>query len=554
MKRRDSFLINTALLSAVNILMRTISVSFTAYITGKIGEEGVGLFTLVMSVYGLAVTVATSGVNLAAVQLSAHHMAAGQSGFGPARSAMGGCILYGALFGTGTAVAMFLGADFVGNVLLGDSRCVLSLRAMALSLPAIGVSSALAGYFTGIRKIWKNAVVSVAEQFVKIAIVSGTLIFLVPKGLEYACLGVVGGGAAAEGFSLVTSLVLYVFDRKFPAPNSTDITNAPMASAGRARSVTEKSVKQDKQGLAGKFKSLRCAGKLALPVAVGAYMRQGLLTAEHIAIPWGLRRSGRGESDALADYGVLHGMVFPILMFPSAVLGAVSTLLVPELAECKALGNSRRTKDIASGVLRLTLIFAIGVSGVFTCFAGEISEMVYQSSEAGRQLFLTAGLVPAMYLDSAVDGMLKGLGDQVYSMKVNIADSLISLALVVLLVPKMGIDGYIVVLYAAELFNLTLSLARLIMQSGVRVRIFKWIIAPFAAVGVICGTVRFLCAYPVPIVGCAASPRSRIIVVAVLYLAYAVFVLRKNKGEAGELLLKKAPPYPRRKTLTGEKI
>lgn len=459
MKRRDSFLINTALLSAVNILMRTISVSFTAYITGKIGEEGVGLFTLVMSVYGLAVTVATSGVNLAAVQLSAHHMASGQSGFIPARHAMGGCILYGALFGTGTAAAMFFGAGFVGNVLLGDARCVMSLRAMALSLPAIGVSSALAGYFTGIRKIWKNAVISVAEQFVKIAIVSATLIFLVPKGLEYACLGVVGGGAAAEGFSLVTSLILYIFDRKFIRSGAEE---ASPAGVRAGRSHIRKT-----PATGGRRGALIQAGRLAFPVAVGAYMRQGLLTAEHIAIPWGLRRSGRGESDALADYGVLHGMVFPILMFPSAVLGAVSTLLVPELSECMALGNARRTKDIAAGVLRLTLIFAIGVSGVFTCFAGEISNMVYQSSEAGRQLFLTAGLVPAMYLDSAVDGMLKGLGDQVYSMKVNIADSLISLALVVLLVPKMGIDGYIVVLYSAELFNLTLSLARLIMRSGV---------------------------------------------------------------------------------------
>lgn len=528
MKRRGSFLVNTALLSAVNILMRTISVSFTAYITGKIGEEGVGLFTLVMSVYGLAVTIATSGVNLAAVQLSARHMASGDGGYTAARGAMRGCILYGAMFGTGTAVAMLLGADFVGGVLLGDSRCVPSLRAMALSLPAIGISSALSGYFTGIRKIWKNAVVSISEQLVKIAIVSAALVFLVPRGLEYACLGVVGGGAAAEGFSLVTSALLYVFDRCSRKKSFTSAAPQGIFS-GRCSSNAQSAAKDSEAA------ALKQAGRLALPVAVGAYMRQGLLTAEHIAIPWGLRRSGRAEADALADYGVLHGMVLPILTFPSAVLGAVSTLLVPELSECKALGSSERTREIAAAVLRMTLILAIGVCGIFICFASQISELVYQSSEAGHHLFLMSGLVPAMYLDSAVDGMLKGLGDQVYSMKVNIADSIMSLVLVVLLVPRMGIEGYIVVLYAAELFNLTLSLARLIMQSGVKVRVISWIVSPFAAISAICSAVHLLSAYPVPVIGCASSPKLQLAAVGTVYIAYA-FIKIGNEKRGGLFL------------------
>ena len=49
--------------------MRAVNVSFMAYVTKKVGAGAVGLFTLVGSVYGFAVTLCLSGVNLAAVRL-----------------------------------------------------------------------------------------------------------------------------------------------------------------------------------------------------------------------------------------------------------------------------------------------------------------------------------------------------------------------------------------------------------------------------------------------------------------------------------------------------
>jgi hypothetical protein len=41
----------------------------------------------------------------------------------------------------------------VAGRLLGDMRTLRSLRVLALSLPFISLSSALSGYFTGIRKV-----------------------------------------------------------------------------------------------------------------------------------------------------------------------------------------------------------------------------------------------------------------------------------------------------------------------------------------------------------------------------------------------------------------
>ena len=47
-----------------------------------------------------------------------------------------------------------------------------------------------------------------------------------------------------------------------------------------------------------------------------------------------------------------------------------------------------------------------------------------------------------MYLDTATDAMMKGLGEQVYSMKINVADAAISVLLIALLIPHFGIGGF----------------------------------------------------------------------------------------------------------------
>ena len=66
-----------------------------------------------------------------------------------------------------------------------------------------------------------------------------------------------------------------------------------------------------------------------------------------------------------------------------------------------------------------------------------------------------------MYLDHVTDSMLKGIGEHVFSMWVNIADALLSVVLVFLLIPVLDISGYAIVIIIMELFNFSLSYMRL---------------------------------------------------------------------------------------------
>ncbi len=447
MKRTARFLTNTAFLASLSIIMRGVSLSFNAYISAKIGAESMGLFTLVMSLYGFVVTLACSGVNLASVRLTVESCArlsakgADRGSYKIAvRTAAVKCAVYCLAFSITTGAVLFFLSPIIGKHLLGDVRSILSLKALAVSLPAIALSSSFAGVFTGLGKVYKNAVCSVSEQALKIIITSSALaihIVSFTDKVEYACLAVVGGSALAEAFSLVLSIIMYLFDSKLPQGTTSH----------KNRISTDM--------------KLSDVGKIAFPVAVGAYARQGLSALEHMSIPVGLRKSGLSNEEALSRYGILGGMVFPLLLFPSAVITSAGGLLVPEFAAMKELNEKTKIKEGIRNVFFLTVSFSFGVAAVMLIFSNELGISIYSRQEAGKYIYYCAALVPVMYFDMAVDSVLKGLGEQLHSMKINLIDSGSSLILVLILTPLFGLNGYIVSVYFCEILNCILSFLHL---------------------------------------------------------------------------------------------
>ncbi|WP_312643636.1 oligosaccharide flippase family protein [Hydrogenoanaerobacterium sp.] len=453
MKKIKAFVINALLLTATSLLMRTVGVSFGVYLSNKIGAAGIGLYQLIMSVYTLAVTLSTSGVNLAATRLVAEEL--GRNNPSGAKKAMHRCLAYSIVFGTATAIALYTNAETVGMQWLGDERTILSLKLLAVSLPFIAMSSSISGYFTAVRRVVKSASAQIFEQMVRISLTIAGLTMLMPRGLEFACLAIVGGGSLAELCSFFYSFILYLLDSR--------------------------RYKTDGQVTGGLWRRLL---GISLPVAFSAYARSGLITIEHLLIPRGLKKSGASAEAALASYGLLHGMVLPVILFPAAFLQALSGLLVPELAECRAQCHEVRINYIAARVFQITLLFSIGVAGIMFSFANELAVAIYKNYDTAKYICILAPLIPVMYLDTAVDGMLKGLGEQVSSMRYNIIDASCSVVLVYFLVPKFALAGYICTIFFTELLNSALSANRLISVTQFRFNLWACVIKPlFGIVG-----------------------------------------------------------------------
>ncbi|MBO5415337.1 MAG: polysaccharide biosynthesis protein [Clostridia bacterium] len=522
MNKFKQFIFNGILLTAVSLAMRGVGVSFNVYISNKVGAEAMGLFTLISTVYGFAITLATSGINLAATRLVSEAMGelstAGirevRARSAAVRVVMRKCLLYSLFFGALSSLLLYFLAPFLSLSLLKDGRCISSLRLLSLTLIPISLSSALSGYFSAVRRVYKNAATQVVEQIIKIFICVILLTYFFANDVESACLCVVAGGAIAELVSFLFQVLMYLAEKKV----SSNTANSPDGRLVRRK-------------LLG----------IALPVAFSAYLRSGLITVEHILIPWGLERSGASRSHSLRAYGTVHSMVFPIIFFPSAILSSFAGLLVPEISEARAAGRGDIVNRIISNVFESALIFAIGTAGIMMCFSYELGNMIYPASDAGRYIRMIAPLIPIMYLDTAVDAILKGLGEQVYSMGVNIIDSLLSVILVVILLPALGINGYIITVYFTEIINATLSITRLLSVSQFKPRIARLVFAPLMAIILSSSAVKYLSLLPVfNLLTGSVQIISHIILSAIIYLLLLTLLgsLRPNKLRRGFSLLR----------------
>ncbi len=471
------FAVNALLLVAVNLFMRTVGVAFNVYLSRRAGGEVMGLYSLLFGVYGLALTLGCAGINLGTTRMVADVMgqfcppedtAAGGAADTTCRRAIRGvlkrCLTYSILCGAGAAVVLFFGAPLIGRHWLGDARTVLSLRVLALTLPAVAVSAALGGYFTAVRRIGKNAAVGIVGQFLRVGFCAYLLTLWLPEGVEMTCLALVLGGALSEFCGFLLNLAAFLYDRRRYL--------AIKSSRGCAAETENRATDGATRKLLG----------ITVPVTLAATMRSGLLTLQHALIPKGLKKSGASWEEALASYGVVHSVVLPVVLFPSAFINSYSGLLVPEVAESWARGDHERVARLSFRVITPALIFSIGVAGIMASFGMELGEVVCGSREAGRYIRLLAPLIPIMYVDSSVDAFLKGMGEQVYSMNVNIIDALCSVILVWALLPRMGLSGYIIAIYATETLNTTLSLCRMLRMSGMKVNLWRQVAAPVLSV------------------------------------------------------------------------
>lgn len=446
------FFLNALSVTFTMLLVRGVSVLFNIYVAGLAGSEAMGLFALIGSVYAFSVTLATSGINLGVTRLVSDALGLCDEALALAsvKRAMLLCFISGGL----ASVALYFLSPAICEHLLEDARALSPLRLLALTLVPVAQSSCLSGYFTAVRRVKASSVSQVLVQIFKVGV---TVLFLsrAQKDAESACLALVLGGAVASFAELAISYALYLIDkRRLNSPRGYRPVQSP----------TKK--------LLG----------ITLPVTFSSSVRSALSMLQHSLIPRGLRASGKSPSSALSSYGALHSMAMPLLLFPSALIYGFAGLLIPEVSECCVQRNFERLERVSYRATSLSLFFSIGISGIALFFSEELGLAIFRNAEAARYIRILAPLVPVMYVDGAMDAILKGSGHQVYSMNVNIADSLTACVFAVTLIPRLGIWGYIISIYATEIMNTALSLSKVISVSRSRPRIFHQLVMPILCV------------------------------------------------------------------------
>lgn len=450
--QKKRFAMNAVLLTVTGLLTRLIGVIFRIYISNKIGSQGIGVYQLILTVYMFTTTFATSGITLAVTRLVTDSIAAGKAA--QVAPTVRRFQLAGIGISTLVCFVLYLSAKPIGVYILGDDRTVLALRVLAPSLPFMAISACYRGYFYARRAVMKTASEQLIEQIIEIIVFSAVSAPLIGKGIAYACVALAIGTTVSEMASCLYSFILYKFDvRKLEA----------YGDAGSDGKIPH---------------LLRQALYIALPVTGSSCLRSGLSLIENTLIPYGLRRYGADSVRALSDYGMITGMVMPVITFPAVFLFAFSMLMIPEMSEAKASVHTNGISHMGNRVLQLTFMFTIPTSVILLIFSQGIGELIYGSAEVGFYIGVIAPIIPLTYLDTVVDGMLKGLNEQVHYLAYNMIDSTVRVILTFILIPRYGIKGVVIVMFVSAILNSGLSLLRLIKVAKLKIDLTAWIFKP----------------------------------------------------------------------------
>ena len=382
-----------------------------------------GLLQLVFTVGALAGTLGSSGVRVAMLQMAA--AARGRGDREGLAAALRGCLTWAVLVSTAAAGLLVLLSGPLSRGLLHEPRTAGALRVFALFLPCTVLCGVLRSFHTACGRVRELVGIELLERLVCVGL---TLLFLRAAGraLEGVLRAVLLAGGCA---GLLSPVLLSLLLRREGLPRA---------------------VRPDPQ-----------TARLCLPLALNDYLRAGLGAVEQFLIPYGLGRHS-SPAEGLAAYGVIGAMVFPVLTLPAELLYSMSDLLISELARLRARRDRRRLLGLVRKSLACASLLAVLTAAALWFGGPTIGRAVFHSAAAGRMLRLFSPMVLFLYPDAMVDGLQKGLGQQLWLVRYNTLTNVIDVLGLFTLLPRFGIWGYLATYVTSHLVNFFLSLRRLL--------------------------------------------------------------------------------------------
>ena len=450
---------NGIILTSTALIMRGIGMVFNIYVANKIGSEAVGIFSLIMSVYSFAITISTSGLGIACTYTVSEDFA--KKNYFSAFKSVKTCMIFAITLSIGVSILIFILSPIISNLFLKNMVSPKPLYVITLGLPLISISSVIGGYLSAVGKSFKSAISQGLELTIKM--IFTYILLRNTKNVEDACIALMLADVISEVFSFSLNVIFYNIDKRKYFEKRT----IPVLMKRRIF-------------------------KIVFPIGITSCIRSGLSSLKQFLIPIRLELSGLSYSMAVSKYGLINGMVMPILMFASVFINSFSGLLIPEFSRLLAGGNHKRLITICNTIFNLTFLFSIGICGIFISFSNDISLAVYQNLEPAFWISFFAPLIVFMYIDSIIDGMLKGINQNISVMFCNILDLIVTIAIIYFIVPKIGLAGYVLSIFVSEILNFTISAIQLKKKINFKIDFFNFVIRPILACIIAFFVIRFL--------------------------------------------------------------
>ena len=351
-----------------SLVTRLIAFLFKVFLSRTMGAEALGLFSMGLAVFGLLTMIPSSGIPLTVSRRIAETPDNRQA-FGTVSAGLLVTIAVNAL-----TVGLFL---LFRNPILGLFADQQAEKVVLIMLPATFstcIYNVLRAFMMGRKHYVGYSITETFEEIVNVVVViilmyGGICALSGSETLAYAFL--IGDVA-----TLILLVVLY------------------FCLHGRISKPV---------GFGPIFKS-------STPITLMRLFTSLAATFTAIILPNRMVAAGLSVGEATTAYGEAVGMAYPLLFAPLAVTSALSVVLLPELAEAAAKGDSKSVSSkIDTGIHYILLISTLFFI-VYATLGSALGELIYGNRTAGDFVTFAAGLVFPLTLAQLTNTALNSLG------------------------------------------------------------------------------------------------------------------------------------------------
>ena len=283
-----------------------------------IGPEGLGVYQAAYSVFAVFLTLSASGLPVTLSRVISRHRAHGNRP--REHAAVTGGVLITLAFSVPAAALLFLLRTPFSKV-FADPRCADLFYILIAGLPCTCVYSVIRGSFWGNKRFFAYSFIELVEEMIRIG-VGVVLLLTVTAGVYGANLAAV---AVLISYLCSFAIALVWF----------------FLTGGRLRSPR------------GELRPLLAS---SLPVTAMRTSSSMLSSLISVLFPLRMQAAGATSARAMREYGVVCGMVMPVMAIPCAFIGSIALVLVPELSENYYRGRQKEVRALTARALKASLL------------------------------------------------------------------------------------------------------------------------------------------------------------------------------------------------------
>ncbi|HOV70351.1 MAG TPA: polysaccharide biosynthesis C-terminal domain-containing protein, partial [Clostridia bacterium] len=269
---------------------------------------------------------------------------------------------------------------------------------------------------------------------------------------------------------------------------------------------------------------LRRLARIAVPITVGASIMPLVDLLDAAIVTNSLNRIPHLADQATDLFGILKGMVNPIVNMPAVLTVALAMSLVPAIAESVAGSDTAGIKVKAAAGIKFSLLVGLPACAGLYLLSYQILELLYRSRgveslTVGATLLKTMSFaILFLSLVQTMTGVLQGLG-KIYIPIVNLFIGAVLKAIINFILvsnPAININGAPIGTVVCYTTAAVLNLAAVIRYSGIKMSIINTIVKPLFATALMAAAVT---------VCLKVLPDSRISTLVCVFAGIAVYVL-----------------------------